>query len=194
MLLACGRRFHGGCVPHPQALLHVLGPGFGDINTSALQPAAAGAAATPQDAGGAADPLAARQAAVLAALRVLNKALRLDAGFVDAAAALSPPVRYQQLDALLQSGAGARPAALGGGGLALALLTSGGGGAAAEQVVPTLLLYVCYQDNEDIQVVLCTMLAYEPLESMLVLGSCLFHTLYWHLAAFDQAARYSSCL
>ncbi|EFJ49677.1 hypothetical protein VOLCADRAFT_117126, partial [Volvox carteri f. nagariensis] len=96
--------------PAYAALLHILSPGYTSL--TALQSQT--------------DEVGPREAAVLAALRVINAALRLDLGFVENLSRLNLLNRYQPLHLKLLSG-GVRQLAI-------------------------LLQYVCYPDNADIQV------------------------------------------
>ncbi|PNW73920.1 hypothetical protein CHLRE_13g578100v5 [Chlamydomonas reinhardtii] len=97
--------------PAYAALLHVLSPGYAAALTALA---------------GDSDEVGAREAAVLAGLRLLNAALQLDGPFVESLAATNLSNRYQPLHQKLLSG-GVRQAA-------------------------TLLQYVCYPDSADIQV------------------------------------------
>ncbi|KAG2487371.1 hypothetical protein HYH03_013942 [Edaphochlamys debaryana] len=96
--------------PAYAALLHILSPGYAAL--TALQSAT--------------DEVAPREAAVLAGLRVLNAALRLDLAFVDHLGRMSLSNRYQPVHQKLLAG-GVRQ-------------------------VSTLLQYVCYPDSAEIQV------------------------------------------
>ncbi|GLC49201.1 hypothetical protein PLESTB_000193200 [Pleodorina starrii] len=92
------------------ALLHILSPGYTSL--TALQSQT--------------DEVGAREAAVLAGLRVVNAAMRLDLAFVEQLARANLLNRYQPLHLKILSG-GVRQLAV-------------------------LLQYVCYPDNADIQV------------------------------------------
>lgn len=94
--------------------------------------------------------VSAREAAVCAALRVLNKVLALDGRFLEdvgrAMGGGAGGARYQPLDAHLKAAAAAVPGGVVGAGAMVV------GGGVERRLLATLLEYVCYQDSEEIQV------------------------------------------